>query len=147
MGKLQVPAVAFQEFAEGEKLITPGWHTFEAVKTEGPVSSTKGDSMNYWLYVKCLTPEFVKRNIPRICFNEKSFSTANAKYQVVPFILALDPSLTAKDLAVSGISIDFDAIIGKKFDAKVSHKEYNGRFSEELKDYAPAGTRVSGESN
>lgn len=145
MAKLQIPGEAFKEYSEGEKLVTPTWHSFRASKVEGPITSSKGDSMNYWLHVECLTPEFSKRHIPRICFNEKSFEPKNAKYQVIPFILALDPELNAKDLAENGISLDWDSVAGKTFDARVRHKEYNGRFSEELVDYAPVGTRVGKE--
>jgi len=142
VAKLQIPGAAFKEYSEGEKLVDPGWHTFRASKAEGPELSKKGDSNNYWLHVECLTPEFTKRKIQRICFNEKSFEPDKAKYQVIPFILALDPSLTAKDLAVTGIAVNWDSVVGKTFDARVRHKEYNGRFSEELADYAPTGTRA-----
>lgn len=140
MSKLQIPAGAFKEYSEGEKLISPGWHLFKATKIEQKMSKA-GDSMNYWLHVECLEPEFSKRRILPTCFNEKSFEPDKAKYQVIPFILSLDPALTAKDLAETGITLDWDSIPGKTFDAKVTHDEYNGRINEKLNDFAPAGTR------
>ena len=142
MARIQVPAGAFKEYAEGDKLISQGWHTFRVSKVEGPELSKKGDSHNFWLHVDCLTPEFAKRKIQRTCFNEKSFEPDKAKYQVIPFILALDPSLTMADLVSSGITIEWNDVVNKTFDGRIRHKEYNGRISEELADYAPAGTRV-----
>lgn len=144
MGKIQVPAGAFKEYAEGEVLITPGWHTFRATKIDEKMSKA-GDSKNWFLNVECLTPEFSKRKIYPTCFNEKSFEPDKAKYQVIPFILALDESLTVSDLKESGITLDWDTIPGKTFDAKVKHDEYNGRLKEVLVDYAPAGSRVGKE--
>lgn len=144
MGKIQVPAGAFKEYAEGESLISQTWHTFRISKVEEKMSKA-GDSKNYWVHTECLTPEFSKRKILPTCFNEKSFEPDKAKYQVIPFILALDPSLTVKDLQESGIALDFDSLAGKTFDGRIKHEEYNGRFNEKIVDYAPAGSRVGKE--
>lgn len=145
MARIQVPASAFKEYAEGDKLITQTWHSFEITKVEDKISKG-GDSMNTWVSVKCLTPEFSKRNILPTCFNEKSFEPDKAKYQVIPFVLALDPEMTVASLAETGITLNFDSsLVGKQFDGRIKHEEYNGRFNEKLNDFAPVGTRVGKE--
>ncbi len=145
MAKIQVPAGAFEEYAQGETLLPQGWHSFEIVKIEDKISKA-GDSMNSWLHVKCLTPEFTKRNILPTCFNEKSFEPDKAKYQVIPFVLALDPELTVAELQKTGITLQFDnSLSGKTFDGRIKHEEYNGRINEKLDDYAPFGTRAGKE--
>lgn len=141
MAKFQVPGGAFKEFVDGEKLIDPGWHSFRITKVEVKPSS-KGDSLNYWFSIECTEENYKSRKGLRFLLNEKSFEPDKARYEVIPFILALDDSLDAKSLIEKGIAIDTDNIVGKELKIRVNHEEYNGRMMEKFNAYASINSNV-----
>jgi hypothetical protein len=141
MAKLTLPGSAFKEFIDGEILIDPGWHSFRITKVEQKISS-KGDSMNYFVHFECTEEKYKARKGLKTNFNEKSFEPDKARYQLIPFILALDDTLDAKSLAKDGISLDWDSLAGKELKARVGHKEWNGRISEEFLGYMPMSANV-----
>lgn len=127
------------DLAAGE-LLDPGWYAVECVSYEEKPSA--GDrSTNYFTGWRTIAGKGQGARTKKHILNEKVMSFGKNLFIALGAKEVID-SVTKKK-SLSAIEFSKDTVFGKKVDAYIARSTWNGRDSNEIKDFAPLG-KMSG---